>query len=82
MSKPYHFKVMYEELKDGSYQAWVPMLPACQAQGASVEQARDRIADAIHCYCLNMMEHGAPIPQGKPGLPAFVDEVQVCVRTA
>jgi predicted RNase H-like HicB family nuclease len=73
----YHFKVLYERLHDGSYQAWVPALPACQASGSSIGQARSRVEEAIRCYCLNMLEHGAAVPASPPGQPAVVDEIQV-----
>ena len=82
MSSKYHFKVLYEEQHDGSYHAWVPMLPACQASGSSLTQAQTRIEQAIECYCLNMVEHGASIPQNQPGRSTYVDEVQVCLSFA
>ena len=82
MNHKYHFKVLYERLHDGSYQAWVPTLPACQASGSSMTQTQDRIEEAIRCYCLNMLENGATIPQTLPGLPAVVHEVQINLSTA
>jgi len=78
----YHFKVLYEKLRDGSYRAWVPALPACQASGSSMPQAQARIEEAIRCYCVNMLENGATVPQNAPGLPAVVHEVQVSLGTA
>lgn len=77
MNQPYHFKVLYEKSHDGSYRAWAPALPACQARGDSMPQARSRIQEAIRCYCLNMLENGAAIPQASPGQPAIVDEMQI-----
>lgn len=77
MKEPVHFKVVYEQHTDGSYQAWVPALPACQAQGASMSQVKERIEEAVYCYCLNMQEHGAPIPHTKPGASVIVDEIQL-----
>jgi len=77
MDQQVQFKVLYEKLGDGSYQAWVPALPACQASGSSLAQAQARVEEAIRCYCLTMIEHGAAIPQTSPGLPAVVHEVQV-----
>lgn len=77
MDQPYHFKVLYEKCPDGSFRAWVPTLPACQASGTSMPQTRLRIAEAIRCYCLNMLENGAVIPRTPPGQPAIVDEIQI-----
>jgi predicted RNase H-like HicB family nuclease len=78
----YHFKVFYEKLRDGSYRAWVPTLPACQASGSSMPQAQARIEEAIRCYCVNMLENGATVPQTAAGLPAVVHEIQVSLDTA
>jgi len=77
MNQSYHFKVFYEKSDDGGYRAWVPALPACQANGDSMNQTRSRIAEAIQCYCFNMLENGAAIPQTPPGRPAIVDEIQI-----
>ena len=79
MNQQYNFKVLFEQSHDGSFQAWAPALPACRASGSSMVQTRDRIQEAIRCYCLNMLENGAPIPQHSPGLPVVVDEVQISV---
>jgi predicted RNase H-like HicB family nuclease len=77
MNQSYYFKVLYEKSRNGGYRAWVPALPACQASGASMTQTRSRIAEAIRCYCLNMLENGAAIPQTLPGQPTIVDEIQI-----
>jgi len=82
MKETYHFKVLFEQCPDGSFKAWAPDLPACKASGGSISQTRDHIQEAIRCYCLTMLENGAAIPQGPPGLPAIVDEVQVSVSAA
>jgi predicted RNase H-like HicB family nuclease len=82
MQKQYHFKVLYQELHDGSYQAWVPALPACQATGTSMAQVQARIQEAARCYCLTMLQHGAAVPQASPYLPATVDELQVSLGAA
>ena len=82
MNQAYYFKVLYEKLDDGSYRAWVPVLPACRATGDSISQTRARIEEAIRCYCLNMAESGAAIPQTPPGLPTIVDEIQIHLNVA
>jgi len=81
MAQPYNFKVLYEKNQDGSFYAWAPALPNCQARGRSMTQAKARIQEAIRCYCLNMLENGAAIPQSPPGLPAIVDEIQINLHT-
>lgn len=82
MKQQYQFKVLYEKLHEGNYQAWVPVLPACRASGTSMTQAQARIEEAVRCYCLNMLENGAAIPQTLPGLPAVVHEIQINLGTA
>jgi predicted RNase H-like HicB family nuclease len=82
VSQTYHFKVLYEKGLDGNYRAWVPALPACRASGHSMAEAKARVQEAIHCYCLNMLESGADIPQTPPGLPTVVDELQIHFTTA
>ena len=82
MIHDYSFKVMFEQKQDGSYKAWVPVLPACQASGQSMPETRSHIQEAIRCYCLNMLENGASIPQQKKGLPAIVDEIQISINAA
>jgi predicted RNase H-like HicB family nuclease len=81
MTQDYSFKVLFEQRADGSYKAWAPALPACQASGASMQEVRSRIEEAIRCYCLNMTENGARIPQQEQGLPAIVNEIKVSVTT-
>jgi predicted RNase H-like HicB family nuclease len=82
MNNQYHFKVLFEQCQDGTFRAWAPSLPACQASGTSMAQARAHIQEAIRCYCLNMLENGAYIPQNPPGLPSVVDEIQIQVSPA
>ena len=82
MNRKAYFKVLFEQDHDGSFNAWAPALPACQASGASMPQARERIAEAIRCYCLNMLENGAAIPETTPGRPTVVDEVQISLGAA
>jgi predicted RNase H-like HicB family nuclease len=61
--------------------ASVPILPSCYATGPTLETARQRIAEAIRCYCLKQLELGGPIPQKRTSLPAMVDEVKVRLET-
>jgi len=81
MKDEYIFKVLFERADDGGYVASVPILPSCYATGPSLETARQRIAEAIRCYCLNQLELGEAIPQKRTSLPVMVDEVKVCLET-
>jgi predicted RNase H-like HicB family nuclease len=81
MKDEYIFKVLFERADDGSYLASVPILPSCYAIGPSLETTRQRIAEAIRCYCLNQLELGEAIPQKRTSLPVMVDEVKVRLET-
>jgi len=43
--------------------AHVPDLPGCYASGASVEQVKQRIAEAIEWHIAALKEMGKPIPE-------------------
>lgn len=62
MKDEYIFRVFFERADDGGYVASVPVLPSCYATGPTLETARQRIAEAIRCYCLNQLELGGSIP--------------------
>jgi predicted RNase H-like HicB family nuclease len=81
MKDEYIFKVFFERADDGGYVASVPILPSCYVTGLTLETARQRMASAIRCYCLNQLELGGSIPQKCTGLPVMVDEVKVRLET-
>ncbi len=68
MSKTYRFDVVIQQTCDGQYLAAIPVLPACISVGKTVEEARHKVVEAARCYCWNMLENGAAIPQvvGQP----------------
>jgi predicted RNase H-like HicB family nuclease len=83
MKDEYTFKVLFERADDGGYVAPVPILPSCYATGPSLETVRrQRVAEAIRCYCLNQLELGESIPQKRTSLLVMVDEVKVRLETA
>ena len=45
--KELQFKVLIEQDESGLYIASVPELPACYTQGKTLEEARERIKEAI-----------------------------------
>ncbi len=45
--KELQFKVLLEQDEDGMYVASVPELPGCYTQGKTLEEARERIKEAI-----------------------------------
>ena len=51
MNKVYNYLVLIEKDEDGIYVAKVPDIPGCYTQGKTVEQAMERIKEAIE-VCL------------------------------
>jgi predicted RNase H-like HicB family nuclease len=45
-----------------NYSAYVPDLPGCVATGSTVEEARERIAEAVAMHLEGMREDGETIP--------------------
>ena len=45
-----------------NYSAYVPDLPGCVATGGTVEEARERIAEAVAMHLEGMREDGEAIP--------------------
>ena len=44
------YTVIYERDEDGWWVAEVPEVPGCHTQGCTIEQARERILDALSLY--------------------------------
>ena len=51
------------ERANSNYSAYVPDLPGCIATGATVEEAKKTIREAIEFHLAGMREDGSPIPQ-------------------
>ena len=54
--------VLTPEVEDGGYSVSVPALPGCYSQGNTVEDALDRIREAIGLHLWSMQQDGEPIP--------------------
>lgn len=52
MKKVYNYLVLIEQDEDGMYVAKVPDITGCYTQGKTVQQAMERIKEAIE-VCLN-----------------------------
>lgn len=50
---------------DGAFVAEVPELPGCMAHGATREEARKRIAEAMTLWIETAREFGDPVPPPK-----------------
>jgi predicted RNase H-like HicB family nuclease len=50
------------EHAESNYSVYVPDLPGCVATGGTVEEARERIAEAVAMHLEGMREDGEAIP--------------------
>ncbi len=60
----YNFEIVIEkEPDDPGYLAYSPTLPGCFSNGATVEEARRNVREAIQDHVLSLKSHGQPITQ-------------------
>jgi len=56
------YRVLIEQDEDGVFVATCPSLPGCVSQGATRDEARANIKDAVEGYIASLKRHGDPIP--------------------
>jgi predicted RNase H-like HicB family nuclease len=56
------YRVTIQADEDGIFVAECPSLPGCVSQGATRDEARENIAEAIAGYLESLEAHGEPIP--------------------
>ena len=56
------YRVIIRPDEDGMFVAECPTLPGCISQGASRDEAKENIAEAIAGYLESLKDHGEPIP--------------------
>lgn len=75
-TKTLSYSVLYEQVPEGGYVAFVPVLPGCHTQGETLEETESNAAEAIVLYLESLAAHGEPIPeegrsfQGRVTVPA------------
>ncbi len=57
----YQFTIVIEPDEEG-YHAFVPVLPGCHTFGATLDEARANIAEAVELHIESMKDDGEPIP--------------------
>jgi predicted RNase H-like HicB family nuclease len=72
----YQFTVVIEPDED-AFHAYVPALPGCHTFGATIDEARTNIAEAIELHIESMRQEGEPIPIERE--PLFVTRLSVPV---
>lgn len=64
--KFYTFEVLVEkEPEDKGYLAYSPTLPGCFSNGATIEEAKRNIREAIQQHLSALLDRGQPIPQNE-----------------
>jgi len=62
----YTFEIVVEkEPEDPGYLAYSPTLPGCFSNGASIEEAKRNIREAIQQHVASLLEHGQVVPQNE-----------------
>ncbi|MFQ6017071.1 MAG: type II toxin-antitoxin system HicB family antitoxin [Kiloniellaceae bacterium] len=62
--KFYSFQIVIEkEPEDEGYLAYSPTLPGCFSNGATIEDAKRNIREAIELHLAALPERSAPVPQ-------------------
>ena len=60
----YSFEIVIEkEKEDPGYFAYCPGLPGCFSNGATIEEAKRNIREAIQLHLESLIAHERPIPQ-------------------
>jgi predicted RNase H-like HicB family nuclease len=52
------------EPDEGGFHAWTPALPGCRVGGATSEEARANLKEAVVLHLRSMRKHGEPWPIG------------------
>ena len=63
--------VMIIEKGERNYSAYFPDLPGCIATGATLDELKQRMQEALELHIRGMREDGLPIPE-----PSLVDYVE------
>lgn len=62
--KYYSFEIVIEkEPEDAGYLAYSPTLPGCFSNGATIEEAKRNIREAVQQHVASLASHGQPIGQ-------------------
>jgi len=72
----YQFTVVIEPDED-AFHAYVPALPGCHTFGATVDEARANITEAIALHVESMRENGEAVPIERE--PLFITRLSVSV---
>ena len=71
------YAIIIEKAKD-NYAAYAPDVPGCAATGATVEEVKQQIVEALEFHFEGLIEDNEPIPE--PSILCDYAEVKVPVR--
>lgn len=57
------YSFVIEQDEDGVYVASCPALPGCITQGATLDEVRANVREALELYIETLRESGTPIPE-------------------
>lgn len=63
----YTYTALFEPAAEGGYTVTVPVLPGVITEGNTLEEARERVKEAIRGYLVVLRKHGDPIPREPSG---------------
>jgi predicted RNase H-like HicB family nuclease len=56
------FEVVFEPDEDGGFHVFVPALKGCHSWGATRQEGRESVREAIALWLDSAIEHGIPVP--------------------
>jgi antitoxin HicB len=62
----YSYTVLFEPAEEGGYVVSCPALPGLVTEGDTMDEARERVREAIEAYVESLLKDGQPIPADKP----------------
>ena len=65
------YTIVVEPEDTGGFMVSVPALPGCFTQGATIEECRERAAEAIEVHIAGLEADGEPVPE-EHGIPQLL----------
>jgi antitoxin HicB len=65
------YTIVVEPEEAGGFMVSVPALPGCFTQGATLEECRERAAEAIEVHIAGLEADGEPVPEER-GMPQLL----------
>lgn len=59
----FSYRTIIEHDENGTFHGYVPALPGCHTWGATLDETRKLLRDAIYEYLQSLMDDGETIPQ-------------------